>query len=125
MKNSLLFMHKIHNFPSSLPASIYETIPISAPIFTSNHDNSDGWLEKYNTVHYRSSIFFKGPLLVLTLYNVDTTDAVLYRSTPTKSYKKIAKLTLLALQNTGDDDEWPQFLLYQIQGLRKTTRPHK
>lgn len=121
LKNSLLFMHKIHHFPTALPSSICATIPSSAPTFTSNHDNSADWLENYNNIHFRSSIFFKGPLLVLSLHNEDTPTTVTC-NTPIKPYKAMIKLTLLVLQNTGADDEWPQFLLYRIQGLRKSDR---
>ena len=62
-KNAILLLTKTTEFPSALPKSINRTFPENAPIFNYNCDISSIWLEKYNTLCYRNSVFFKGPML--------------------------------------------------------------
>ena len=37
-------------------------------------------------------------------------------------FKNSTKRELLKLQSSGNDEEWPNFLLYNIPGLRKSHR---
>ena len=119
-KNALIFMHKIRHFPSLLPPSIRETIPHNAPIVGSNHENCSNWLEKYGQACYTSSIFGKGPLLAITDTNTELTTLPSILSL--NIYEKLVKLELLKQQNIGDPENWPNFLLYAIPGLRKSCR---
>ena len=65
--NSLLFIHKIREFPILLPSSVICTISETSPKIGANADTCRNWLEIYNTDTYRNSIFFKGPLLYIDL----------------------------------------------------------
>ena len=123
IKNALIFMHKIKHFPELLPKSIRETIPENAPTLNSAHDNSTAWLEKYGQGYFNSSIFSKGPLLAITSNNIGITtpSSISYF----KIYKTAVKKMLLELHNEGESDIWPNFLLYSIPGLRKSTRQRK
>ena len=119
--NALLFMHKIAYFPKLLPPSIVNTLPENIPKIEQTHHDCLDWLNTYNNIPYRSSVFSKGPLLTLS----DENSSIL--STETKSsinlYKKSVKRMLLANQHgSADDDEWPEFLLHKINGLRKSAR---
>ena len=120
IKNALLFMHKIKHFPSSLPLSIRDTIPENVPTIDSNHENCSKWLEKYGQSCYASSIFGKGPLLAITDTNINliTPQTILSLNL----YKNSLKRELLKQQNIGDPENWPNFLLYSIPGLRKSCR---
>ena len=71
--NALLFMHKVKHFPSLLPQSIRKTVPDNAPTIGLNHDNCSAWLHKYGQACYTSSIFGKGPLLTITVNNIELT----------------------------------------------------
>ena len=64
-KNALIFMHKIKNFPNSLPLSVLDTIIPVAPLDSLNYDTCKDWLDKFGTISYRKSIFFKGPLIYI------------------------------------------------------------
>ena len=123
VKNSLLFMHKINNFERLLPISIRETIANDAPSRGSDHVTCQGWLAEFGTNSYRNSLFFKGPLLY-----IDPACSQLL-SSPTSilsvnAYKTNLKRLLLDIQNKGDRNEWQSdnFLLYNINGLRKSER---
>ena len=45
VKNALIFMHKINNFPRLLPTSIRDTIPGNAPKVGANLDDCQQWLQ--------------------------------------------------------------------------------
>ena len=77
------------------------------------------WLAIYNTIPYRKSVVNKGPLLALCDENISIfTDKT--RSSVI-AYKKAVNCILLTNQHgCTDDDEWPQFLLHRITGLRKS-----
>ena len=92
------------------------------PTYESNHESSAGWLEIYGSPAFRSSVFFKGPLLAITDINVN-----LITSPPSlfslNIYKTNAKRVLLDQQSiTGEDQAWPTFLLQSTQGLRSSNR---
>ena len=123
VKNALIFMHKARNFPSSLPVSVRTTIPTNAPSTADcNHENSSEWLQNYQfgCPHYRRSLFFKGPLLsIRTEYlNIVSPACLLSLNVHKKSVKKL----MLDLQNQGEPEEWPPFILNNINGLRKCGR---
>ena len=122
VRNALLLMHKIKYFPRTVPNSIKSLFPNNMPTYESNHESSAGWLEIYGSPAFRSSVFFKGPLLAITDINVN-----LITSPPSlfslNIYKTNAKRVLLDQQSiTGEDQAWPTFLLQSTQGLRSSNR---
>ena len=120
VKNALIFMHKINYLTELLPKSIRETIPENKPSLNSNYENSITWLNKYSQGHFNSSVFSKGPLLAITSKNTGIiTPSNIYSI---EMYKKAAKTMLLESQNEGESDNWPNFLLNSIPGLRKSSR---
>ena len=122
VQNALIFMHKIKYFPTLLPKSIRETIPTNAPTQNSTHESCASWLEIYEYAgpYYRTSIFYKGPLLSINPCIEDILEPACLISM--KIYKNTIKKHLISLQSQGDDDEWPVFLLNSISGLRKSSR---
>ena len=119
--NALIFMQKFQNYPSLLPLSIRETIPVHSPVAGSNHESCGKWLKIYNNTHYSKSIFFKGPLLSADVKIVSLLPLTSFVSL--KLYKANVKQTLLTLQGSGDSCAWQNsnFILYNIEGLRKST----
>ena len=122
-KNALLFIHQVKYFRSRLPPSICELIPEDAPCFseTPDLDSHLEWDKTYNSVPFRNSIFFKGPLLAITRENNSILNDMgsvqsLY------SYKTSVKSFLLQYQSIGDSDQWPTFLINNIRGLRSSQR---
>ena len=62
LKNILIFMYKIHNFPNTLPISIQCIIPDTAPIPGSTHTECEAWLHEYSEeTYYVKSILYEGP----------------------------------------------------------------
>ena len=120
MKNTFLFMHKVNYFPSLLPSSIISTIPENAPDASATHETSCSWLNIYGNPVFRSSVFYKGPLLSITERNIKITTPGSISSF--NLYKTKLIDMLLKLQNEGETEEWPNFLLYCVPGLRKSTR---
>ena len=122
VKNALILMHKLKNFPNLVPLSLKKTIPNSAPLFNTNPDSilATQWSEKYGQHPYNNSVFFKGPLLAINGYNVAAT------SPPSlfnlNIYKTCIKTMLIDQQNENIEDEWPNFMLFGITGLRKSKR---
>ena len=119
--NALLFMGKIHSFPSLLPPSIISTIPTSSPVPGSTYENCENWLLAYNNCVYRTSVFFKGPMLYTTsgiIAELDTNN-----SSYIKSFRSKTRAKILYCQNKGDKDEWlsDNFVLNKINGLRLST----
>ena len=120
VKNALTFMHRTKHFPNSYPSSITQIIPPNAPTNGSDHDTAADWLLHYNNHTYRPSIFYKGPLLATTLHYTKTLKLSGYLSY--KAHALTTKHYMLTLQSGEDDDEWPNFLLYSIPGLRHSNR---
>jgi hypothetical protein len=123
-RNALIFMHKVHKFTEFIPVSVSETISANAPCLGSDHGTCQEWLEIFGTSIYRKSIFFKGPLIY-----VDPEASIIDVSTiffSFNSYKNLTKKMLLELQKKGDDNQWDSnnFLLYNINGLRRSARLH-
>ena len=120
LKNALLLMHRIKHFPRMLPASIVALMPNNIPTAESDHVTSADWLESYNNVSFRPSVFYKGPLLAISSHNMEISTLPTLFSV--KIYKSSVKRMLLNLQSQGNSDEWPNFLLHNIAGLRRSTR---
>jgi len=124
IKNALIFMHKIFcfNTPSIVPPAVRGTIPPNVPRHGSDHVSCQQWLAEYGSTHYRTSIFFKGPVLCNDQKYTDlcTPPALL----SVKVFKNNVKRMLLDLQELGDKDEWQpeNFWLYSIKGLRSSDR---
>ena len=120
MKNALLLMHRIKYFPETVPLSIRQTIPDNVPNCESTHITSTEWLNIYNTINFRPSVFNKGPLLFISEHNTSATTLPSLFSH--NIYKNSVKRMLLNLQSEGPPDEWNNFLLFNIPGLRRSAR---
>ena len=120
VKNTLILMHRIKHFRSSVPQQIRMTIPENAPTANSDHTTAASWLAEYNTTHFRSSMFFKGPLL--SIYAANANVSTLPTLFSINLFKSATKRMLLNLQRENDDDTWPSFLLHNIVGLRRSQR---
>ncbi len=69
VKNALILLHRIKHFPSTVPTSIRNIFPSNIPTYGSDHESCAEWLETYGSNVYRSSVFYKGPLLAITEHN--------------------------------------------------------
>ena len=67
VKNTLIYMRKIYNFPACLPESVRDIIASDAPTLGSDHETSSSWLSKFTNSCYRSSIqhIAQGSIVVL------------------------------------------------------------
>ena len=119
-RNTLILMHKLKYMPSLLPKSITQLFPENIPQYGTYYDENRDWLTTYSQQFFRTSIFFKGPLLAITEHNLQMTIPSSLFSI--NIYKRSVKEVLVKLQSTGDEDTWPHFLLHNIPGLRKSTR---
>ena len=122
--NTLTFMHKVHNFPHSLPISIRDTIPSDAPTYGSDHETCEEWFKIYGTSTFTKSVFYKGPLLISDQKFVELITPTPAGNLSYKTYRNKAKNVLLKLQSQGDDDDWQadNFSLYNVSGLRRSNR---
>ena len=120
--NALTFMHKVHNFPSSLPQSVRGTIASDAPTSGNSHEDCESWLGKYSNCCYRNTLFYKGPLI----YSDAKYSSLIVPATiiSYKVYRNRTKQLLLQAQIQGDAEEWTSsnFALNNIDGLRKSKR---
>ena len=123
-KNALVFMHQVKFFRDTLPPSVSGLISQNAPCFSTSQEFDDHleWNNKYNSVSLRSSLFFKGPLLAISKYNEAIISDRSFNKYSLSSYKSSAKSHLLNEQNIGETDQWPNFLINNIQGLRSSKR---
>ena len=121
-KNALIFMHKLKNFPNSLPLSVLNTVIPVDPLHDLKYELCQDWLDKFGTLSYRKSIFFKGPLLSIDPACLQLSTTI--KKLSIKAYKNEVKRMLLDIQTQGNADEWQvdNFLLYNIAGLRKSAR---
>ena len=120
--NALTFIHKVHNFPESLPPSVRATIATDAPKQGSSHDDCKDWLEKYSNWPLNKTFFYKGPLIYSDeKYSHMITIATLLSF---KSYRQKVKTFLLQAQTAGTAEEWhsSNFALFEIAGLRRSRR---
>ena len=118
-------MQKTINYPSLLPKSILNTIGQGSPVPGSTHHSCEQWLKDYDNIHYRKSIFFKGPLLFSDPHEKISLPVASYISI--KLYKKNLRQTLINIQSSGEQCDWlnNNFLLYNIDGLRKSQTTYR
>ena len=120
VQNALILMHKVKNMPNLLPSSIRQLFPQDMPEYESNFEANINWLQIYNQTDFRSSVFYKGPILSITEHNIRITcPSSLFN---VRIYKNLVKGMLLELQSVGIDEEWPPFVLHNLPGLRKSKR---
>ena len=115
-------MHRIINFPESVPPSVRATIAKDAPRSGDDHESCHYWLQLYNNISFKSTMFYKGPLIYAdTKYEHLISIATLMSF---KSYRNKAKSLLLESQSNGTTEEWDphNFALYKISGLRRSAR---
>lgn len=108
-------MHKFKYFSDELPVSIVETISNDSPVHGENSEFNMNWYSRMNNEHFRKSLFLKAPLL----YSQSGIKNIAASCTSIKSY---LKRTQLDSQSTGEDEHWPNFELYSIEGLRRSDR---
>ena len=116
VKNALLLMHKIHQYPEILPKSMANLIKENSPVPGSNHESCGQWLLEFNTGPYSRSFFSKGPLVYTELANNINSTSV--------NIKTRLKSILLNIQASGDSNLWQSenHKLYNIEGLRRSSR---
>ena len=121
--NALTLIHKIRHFPNSVPSSIRSCIPDTAPVQGANYETSLAWLTIYNNSHFRSSLFFKGPMLS-TMQEFSNSNIPPSSFHKIRIYKNSVKSILLEYQSRGAHDEWSNLncILDNIPGLRRSKR---
>ena len=120
VKNAMTLVHRIRHFPSSLPPSIVELIPSTAPTVESDHISAAEWLATFSSIPSRSSLMYKGPLLARTPYYENTLSISAYLSLT--AHKIATKHIIISQQAEGEDNNWPNFLLHNVPGLRQSNR---
>ena len=120
LRNILIFINKVHNFPNQLPDSVRQTIPSHALSVNANNDYCSEWYTTYNSIPFNKTTFFKGPLL----YNNIMTDNPQLHYISRDNFKKQSKIYLIKVQSSGDILEWQtdNFKLTNITGLRRSAR---
>ena len=68
------------------------------PKFGDNVSDCSAWVENYNTIPYRSSFFYKGPLLAVSKQNAEVISPATVLSI--NLYKKYAKQILIEQQTS-------------------------
>ena len=123
--NSLVFLRKARHFPSQLPPSMVTTISNESPVHGSTHETCENWLNLYNNNYYRNSLFYKGPLLLLSCNFEENLSPSSYLTI--KAYKDNIKRVLISDQGSGSESEWQpdNFPLYNIKGLRKSRTTYR
>ena len=124
-KNALLLMQKVIRKDLLLPISIHDLFDKNAPCFSEDPDyiSHKEWYEKYNSTTFRPSLFFKAPMLAI---DEDFLKLLSESSDSNNGHysclKNTLKTLLLQKQSQGETDQWPTFLLNNMNGLRKSTR---
>ena len=120
LKNILIFINKVHNYPCSLPTSISNTISTDSPSLLAPTDYTSDWYKTHNCPPFNTSIFFKGPLL----YSQVMTDNINISNIHIHSFKRSIKSFIFSVQSSDSPDEWHpnNFILHCINGLRKSVR---
>ena len=122
LKNMLIFLNKVNNFPTLLPVSVRQTISDQAPSLLTEIDHTSDWYSKYNCTPFNTSIFLKGPLLYTHIMSENPT---LHNIRP-HIFKKQVKSCILRIQKRGDSEEWDNsnsnFMLYNLPGARRSNR---
>ena len=123
--NTLIMIEKTRTFPSLLPPSISSTIPANSPVPGSTYHECENWLQTYNTITYRNSLFFKGPMLYSIAGIIDRID--MSKIINLKYFKTKVKNLIFDCQNEGEGSEWEidNFVLSKIKGLRSLSNRRK
>ena len=122
--NAFIFMHKAQCYPSLLPQSIRETIPLDSPIAGSTHETCENWLKKYSNFNFTKSLFYKGPLLLSGTQIMGHLHLTSFLSI--KTFKTNIKTEILGLQGSGESCEHNNnFLIYNINGLDKSQASYR
>ncbi len=123
VKHIVNFLNTLYHNPEHLPNSIIELIPDNAPDLTRSIEQSMSWYNEYNSVPYKNTVFFKGPLLYVELaqnsgYSTD------FNVRGKLSFKKRSKSLILSIQHSGNEQEWENenFKLYCLPGIRRSER---
>ena len=114
-KNALLLMHKVKYFKELLPISINQCIDLESPVINDDIEAHSRWYSEVNTEHFRKSVFLKGPLM----YSQSKIKDI---SASCNSIKRFLKSSLLDQQSSGENEQWPTFQLYSINGIRRSSR---
>ena len=119
--NALIMIEKTRTFPSLLPPSILATIPTNSPVPGSTYHDCEIWLQAYNTITFRNSLFFKGPMLYSTTGIIDNVEKS--KITSLKLFRNKVRSAILGCQNEGEGSEWEidNFVSSKIKGLRTIT----
>ena len=113
-KNTLLYMIKITRFRFLIPNSIAKLVPNNSPNFNLSESVQQEWMDKYNTINFRKTLFFKGPLLYKDFME----------TCPVLTVKNCVKKFLLEYQSKGDPNDWEctNNILANISGPRSSER---
>ncbi len=121
VKNAMILLHRIKHSPGSVPHNIRHIFPDNMPTINSDHTTANVWLGYYSSTYFRSSVFYKGPLL--SIYADNAAITTLPSLFSINIFKSTVKRQLLKLQNENEDDDiWPSFLLHNTPGLRRSQR---
>ena len=101
-KNALVLLHRVKYFARTVPSKICDMFPDNMPTVNSDHTTASTWLDYYNSAYFRSSLFYKGPLLSIHAdkSNVSTLPALFSLNI----YKSSVKRFLLELQKNDSDE---------------------
>ena len=118
-QNTLIFIRKILNFHLLLTPSIVATISKERPVIGSTHIECENWLKFNDNYLYRTSVFYKGPLLVTSSKLEENLSPASYITT--KCYKNNIKSAILDQQGAGEATQWhsSNFPIQSIQDLRR------
>ncbi len=124
LKNILIFMNKVHNFPHLLPSSVRQTICSDSPSPSTLTDYTSDWYSKHNRTPYNTSVFFKGPLLYTSITAERNIGHGTVQHENPSTYKYNIRAYLQNVQNSGNSMEWlaENFKLYSVAGLRISER---
>ena len=129
LKNILIFMNKVHNFPQLLPKSVLDTV--SGDDLSSDQDSYlSVWYQTHNTPTYRMTAYFKGPILFNDFTSSPDNDWIAFNNLNRfkVNVKSYLNREVQSLPNTGNANEsnveWlpENFPLYQTAGLRSSAR---
>ena len=129
LKNILIFMNKVHNFPQLLPKSVLDTV--SGDDLSSDQDSYlSVWYQTHNTPTYRMTAYFKGPILFHDFTSSPDNDWIAFNNLNRfkVNVKSYLNREVQSLPNTGNANEsnveWlpENFPLYQTAGLRSSAR---
>ena len=136
-KNALLLMSKITNVKGMLPTSIENLFPANAPNFNFKFRDSltsskeipmcQTWLENYNSISYRKSLFFRGPMLYKEFfreYQKQELGLLIFNREKSYSSKNTITKFLVKCQSSGDPDDWQvnNNFLDTVSGPRTSNR---